>query len=290
MIPIKRADVVFVIVHILCLTDNVRGEEEEREEYSSYHEEMTLEFPYDINSSNTSATAVFGAEEDIADLTLCFAFRVDALKNVIRDEIQLIRLEDSYGETQDEILLTIHKSSTFWSGTKGGESFVFGGPRMALMTWMRTCISDYNNGSDSNNGSVILVMNGAKLGEQPLFDFDANVTSKGNFTLHLGKHLMGSMTDVNLFSPALTEEDMKNITNPEGEECGKEGSIFSWRDSLSKTGDKDTEQTRLTYNCAHLRLTKESPFLIFVIFFTRAKFLENKIYTEKTRKLRQNTQ
>ena len=32
------------------------------------------------------------------------------------------------------------------------------------------------------------------------------------------------------------------------------------------------------------------PYLIFVIFLTRAKFLENKIYTEKTRKLRQNTQ
>ena len=31
-------------------------------------------------------------------------------------------------------------------------------------------------------------------------------------------------------------------------------------------------------------------YLIFVIFFTQAKFLENKIYTEKTRKLRQNTQ
>ena len=31
-------------------------------------------------------------------------------------------------------------------------------------------------------------------------------------------------------------------------------------------------------------------YLIFVIFFTEAKFLENKIYTEKTRKLRQNTQ
>ena len=27
------------------------------------------------------------------------------------------------------------------------------------------------------------------------------------------------------------------------------------------------------------------PYLIFVIFFTRAKFLENKIYTEKSRKL-----
>ena len=31
-------------------------------------------------------------------------------------------------------------------------------------------------------------------------------------------------------------------------------------------------------------------YLIFVIFFTRAKFLENKIYTKKTRNLRQNTQ
>ena len=32
------------------------------------------------------------------------------------------------------------------------------------------------------------------------------------------------------------------------------------------------------------------PYLIFVIFFKQAKFLENKIYTEKMRKLRQNTQ
>merc|ERR1711973_866510 len=31
-------------------------------------------------------------------------------------------------------------------------------------------------------------------------------------------------------------------------------------------------------------------YLIFFIFFTRAKFLENKIYTKKTRKLRQNTE
>ena len=33
-----------------------------------------------------------------------------------------------------------------------------------------------------------------------------------------------------------------------------------------------------------------TPYLIFVIFFTRTKFLENKIYTNKTRKLWQNTQ
>ena len=55
MIPIKRADIVFVIVYVLYMTVNVRGEEEEREEYTSYHEAMILEFPYDSNSSNTSA-------------------------------------------------------------------------------------------------------------------------------------------------------------------------------------------------------------------------------------------
>ena len=35
---------------------------------------------------------------------------------------------------------------------------------------------------------------------------------------------------------------------------------------------------------------KVMSYLIFVIFFIQAKFLENKIYTEKTCKLRQNTQ
>ena len=41
-----------------------------------------------------------------------------------------------------------------------------------------------------------------------------------------------------------------------------------------------------------IKLTKDNgqTYLIFVVFFTRTKFLENKIYTEKTRKLQQNTQ
>ena len=46
--------------------------------------------------------------------------------------------------------------------------------------------------------------------------------------------------------------------------------------------------------CARKRdifqLSKMLAYLIFVIFFTRAKFLENKIFTKKTRILRQKTQ
>ena len=48
---------------------------------------------------------------------------------------------------------------------------------------------------------------------------------------------------------------------------------------------KDKDRFRLT-----ARPKLYNTYLIFVIFFTRAKFLENKIYTQKTRKLLQNTQ
>ena len=49
--------------------------------------------------------------------------------------------------------------------------------------------------------------------------------------------------------------------------------------------DKTTVYVSFNISCIWL-----DSYLIFVIFFTRAKFLENKTYTDKTRKLRQNTQ
>ena len=45
---------------------------------------------------------------------------------------------------------------------------------------------------------------------------------------------------------------------------------------------KEHQQTFLPRSCIHI------PFICH--FFTQTKFLENKIYTKKTRKLRQNTQ
>ena len=44
------------------------------------------------------------------------------------------------------------------------------------------------------------------------------------------------------------------------------------------------------YTSAHYYCRGIQAYLIFVVFFTRTKFLESKIYTEKTRKLQQNTQ
>ena len=48
--------------------------------------------------------------------------------------------------------------------------------------------------------------------------------------------------------------------------------------------------TSTNTNTMALTLTVTHSYFLFVIFFTHTKFLENKIYTEKTCKLRQNTQ
>ena len=58
-------------------------------------------------------------------------------------------------------------------------------------------------------------------------------------------------------------------------------SLFMWGRLPRKVFDRGSERAKDSQRRPFL------PYLIFVIFFTQAKFLENKIYTEKTRKLRQ---
>ena len=66
---------------------------------------------------------------------------------------------------------------------------------------------------------------------------DDNIVRKGNLALHLGKKLTGVVTQVNMFFPALPMEGMINLTNAEGEDCDKEGNLFSWNDVSSRTGE-----------------------------------------------------
>ena len=62
-----------------------------------------------------------------------------------------------------------------------------------------------------------------------------------------------------------------------------------WGCNRWASGDFPNFPSPQTDSSTYIVATDEA-YLIFVIFFTRAKFLENKIYTEKARKLRQNTQ
>ena len=65
-------------------------------------------------------------------------------------------------------------------------------------------------------------------------------------------------------------------------------SSYSHPDELSSKPKCPNKTTILEW--LFVNFNREQTYLIFVVFFTRTKFLENKIYTEKTRKLRQNTQ
>ena len=65
-------------------------------------------------------------------------------------------------------------------------------------------------------------------------------------------------------------------------------SSYSHPDELSSKPKCPNKTTILEW--LFVNFNREQTYLIFVVLFTRTKFLENKIYTEKTRKLRQNTQ
>ena len=63
-------------------------------------------------------------------------------------------------------------------------------------------------------------MNGVKLKEEDVY-FDGNVTLKGNLTLHLGKHLTGAITQVNMFSPALSVQKEQTVGKKETSSAGR---------------------------------------------------------------------
>ena len=253
MIPAKGSNIFFFIVSFFLITGNVNGEEEGEE---AANKMMVLEFPFDRNKTNTFATTTFAAQQDMADFTVCFAFKVNALISAILDQMQLLQIQDIDGETLAEIVLdveydeeTFQKTSFGLSSTGGDSNYLHATP-FALMTWMRACFS-------MNNGRVTIAMNGVKLGhdeqdeqdeqddqdeqdEQDEQDvgLDDNIVRKGNLALHLGQKLTGVVTQVNMFFPALPMEGMINSTDTAGgEECGKEGNLFSWNDFSSETGE-----------------------------------------------------
>ena len=239
-----RAKIVFFFLPFLLVNGDVDGKEvdvdgEEMEGDLSQNEALVLDFPFDRNNSNTFASTSFIAQEDIADLTMCFAFMVNALKSAKSDEMQLLQLQDSDGETVAEIIFTVEFSKeTFYNTSfsffdRSGNSTDFDQPPFALMTWMQSCFS-------LRKGTITSALNGVELDAQ-VVDLEGNIIRKGNLTLHLGKNLTGGITQVNMFSPALSMEDMINATEPKGEYCGQEGNLISWKELSKRTGVIDTK-------------------------------------------------
>ena len=91
------------------------------------------------------------------------------------------------------------------------------------LQWTRVCLS-----KDSNTSLARLVVDGELLIEQ-----EVRVKNQpDNLNLVLGAYqdveFPGQTTDLNIFSSALTVEQMKSQTSPGNEKCGLAGDFLSW--------------------------------------------------------------
>ena len=226
------ASFVLLLVHILLSVINVRGQfsssnTEEGEEDTI----IELEFPYDTNMANTFAEINIVVDEDINNLTTCLAFRVIALSRATRDVMELFRLwDDEWGERASlELNVQFGQDSLYKASLILGRVNSFSFPSFSLLTWMQACVS-------FSDRTTTLVSNGFVVGTVSSPDSLSIATSgvkRGNLTLDLGKSMIGSISGVNIFSPALSLDKVISLTNSMSEDCGKPGTIFNWDDFSS---------------------------------------------------------
>ena len=90
--------------------------------------------------------------------------------------------------------------------------------------------------------------------------------------------------------PSVHPQSLFNHLNRPWIDLGRPWMTYNDPQWLPMTSNDLQWLTDWLFSANRIQLCSRVPYLIFVIFSTRAKFLENKIYTEKTRKLRKNTQ
>ena len=107
----------------------------------------------------------------------------------------------------------------------------------------------------------------------------------------------GSIADITGASATYTQHT-HNIHRTYTEHTQNIHTTYTQHDTNTKASHNATKQQDNTQNTKHINAQQNNPKTTtsresipdICHFFTQAKFLENKIYTEKTRQLRQNTQ
>ena len=196
---------------------------------------MVLEFPFeDEKSKNTFATAPISF--DVRSFTLCFAFLIKAFEPNISDNeegIQLFYINDESGQTVCEATMKVEVELEYEFAVldfRFSSSYLrFDFPTLPLpSTWIRSCLS-------LDNGNLTASVDGHVLKSEQPENRKTTVlvsTMKQNFTLGLGKGLIGAITEVNLFSPSPSHDSspksMKSRTEQGGQGCGASGNLFNW--------------------------------------------------------------
>ena len=194
--------------------------DQSNESYSEFgydSENNMVMFQFD-NDHDTDQRSDSYAEITIAfdqNFTVCFAFMIDALTADYTGYTKVFHWQ-SDGGSKDMIMIKANMSS---GNISIGGIDVYAEP-FALSTWKQICYSS----------TATLVMNGRKV-----YNRNASQTFLGKTTLFFGLIDKGPLaqmkiTQVNVFSPALSVECMQSITDRDKHQvCFEPGNIFDWK-------------------------------------------------------------
>ena len=164
--------------------------------------------------------------------TLCSAFMVEAWTSSYT-EANVYTLLDDNRNPWLSLRLFSSPSQTKFTVTVFGTKFALTSHlKMSPLYWVRTCLS-----IESNSSKAELVVNGKLEGERT---FQPGARPM-NLSLLLGLQLnkngavefesTGRTTNFNVFSSALSTDQMEGLTTAGGEMCGRQGDFLSWEEA-----------------------------------------------------------
>ena len=182
-----------------------------------------LYFPSAQSDASTSATfSSLVEDETFESFTLCLSFMVSTLVNV-QDYVRVMKMMNDAGGTLALLNLYTWYGDGLVLEIEQGQ-LMFLNEAFKLATWFRTCYS-----VDTNNNT--LVINGMEVFNEK--NEEKFIEQERSFNITLGESFSGQISFVNMFSPALSKEQMAKLTDVNEEECGAElsGNILSWEET-----------------------------------------------------------
>ena len=187
-----------------------------------------LNFPYDENEEATFAN--LSGRIDVASLnslTVCSAFMIEVLtdaNDAEYDYMQIFQILDPSGNEVASVYLEVGSAfislefqDIFLSKLKPG--------LLRPLTWMRSCYT-----LDFETASVVLMLNGKLVGKEQGHK-KIKTDQQGSLSFSIENYLAGKLTQLNIFSPALSEHEMKSMTSALSDNCGSSGNLLSWENA-----------------------------------------------------------
>ena len=203
-----------------------------------------ISFSADIDGQSDSSGEYTGASLSLPslprDFSLCAAFMVEAWTTAYT-AAYLFQLNDNSGSKWASITINAKPTTTEFGVNLGKVSFeAYSVHLLFPLTWTRVCVS-----LDTASGRVVLAVDGRVL-EEKIFEEAREKDDRrpANLSILLGYsgpfEDTGMVSQLNMFSSALSTARMVALTQAGGEECGAPGDYVSWEESEWKLSSKAT--------------------------------------------------